>query len=507
MKTQVFCRLLTVAVALGCAWATVSEAQNSFDEFKKRHDAEFADFRAAKTAEYEEFRRKANEEYAAFLNRAWGRQKAQPPKPAPPAPPEPVIVPYEEPKPTPEPAPEPSPKPVVIEDVITPPAPAPQPEPVRPIQDSPEPAPKRAVFTCFGTQMEVRWVDNLKFDVKSARPKDVSAAWKVLSGNRYNDLVKDCLELRRSYVLNDWAYLQMLHSMSSAFMGNDSNEATLLMAFIYCQSGYKMRLGAEGNKLVMLFGSEHLIYKMKFITINAEDFYPFNFNGGGSLDVSSAQFPGEKPMSLVFNTLPKYSVSNSSDRELKSKGYPNMGVVSAVNTNLIKFFDTYPTSALGGDMMTRWAMYANTPISPEVRARVYPQLKEQVAGMSSYEAVSRLLNWVQTAFVYEYDNKVWGEDRAFFSEETLYYPYCDCEDRSILFSRLVRDIVGLDAVLVYYPGHLAAAVDFGNATYGDYLILNGRKFTICDPTYINAPVGKTMPDMDNSSAKAILLER
>lgn len=32
---------------------------------------------------------------------------------------------------------------------------------------------------------------------------------------------------------------------------------------------------------------------------------------------------------------------------------------------------------------------------------------------SQYEAVSRLLNFVQTAFVYEYDDKVWGCDRAF----------------------------------------------------------------------------------------------
>lgn len=55
-----------------------------------------------------------------------------------------------------------------------------------------------------------------------------------------------------------------------------------------------------------------------------------------------------------------------------------------------------------------------------------------------------ILNWVQTGSEYEYDDKVWRHDRAFFAEETLYYPYCDCEDRSILFSRFVRDLLGLD---------------------------------------------------------------
>ncbi len=107
---------------------------------------------------------------------------------------------------------------------------------------------------------------------------------------------------------------------------------------------------------------------------------------------------------------------------------------------------------------------------------------------------------MQTAFVYEYDDKVWGGDRAFFAEESLHYPYCDCEDRSILFTRLVRDLIGLKCVLVYYPGHLASAVQFTDSE------VNGGKFIIADPTYIGATVGATMPDMDNASAKVILLQ-
>lgn len=126
--------------------------------------------------------------------------------------------------------------------------------------------------------------------------------------------------------------------------------------------------------------------------------------------------------------------------------------------------------------------------------------------MSQRYAVEQLLNWVQTAFIYEYDDKIWGKDRTFFPEETLYYPYSDCEDRAILFTRLVRDILGLECLLVYYPGHLASAVCFNEETNGDHIILNGKKYTICDPTYINAPVGITMPGMDNKIAKVILLQ-
>ena len=112
---------------------------------------------------------------------------------------------------------------------------------------------------------------------------------------------------------------------------------------------------------------------------------------------------------------------------------------------------------------------------------------------------------MQTAFEYKTDDEVWGCERSFFPEETLYYPYCDCEDRSIFFSRIVRDLLGLDVVLVHYPGHLATAVHFPATSPGDKISVNGAQFTICDPTFKNASAGRTMPGMDNSTAKIVIL--
>ena len=177
-----------------------------------------------------------------------------------------------------------------------------------------------------------------------------------------------------------------------------------------------------------------------------------------------------------------------------------------VNKNLIDFYNTYPTSEVNGNFITRWAMYANTPMEQKVQKQLYPILQEKIADLNEHDAANKLLNWVQTAFVYEYDDKVWGHDRAFFAEETLFYPYCDCEDRSILFTRIVRDLLGLKCILIYYPGHLASAVCFNQQVKGDYISLNGSKFVVCDPTYIGAPVGLTMPNMDNKSANVIILE-
>ena len=65
--------------------------------------------------------------------------------------------------------------------------------------------------------------------------------------------------------------------------------------------------------------------------------------------------------------------------------------------------------------------------------------------------------------------------------------------------------MGLEVVLLYYPNHLATAVRFNEDVSGDYLTLKGKKFVVCDPTYVNARVGMTMPKMDNSKAIAVTL--
>ena len=223
------------------------------------------------------------------------------------------------------------------------------------------------------------------------------------------------------------------------------------------------------------------------------------------MQIADFAFPNEKHLSLVVTNEPMLTRKESEPRKYIGEGYKTEAMCT-VNTNLVEFFDSYPSSQLDNNPLTRWAIYANTPLDATIKQSLYHALGEAMDGKSYPEAADILLDFVQTAFVYEYDDKVWGGDRPFFAEESLYYPYCDCEDRSILYSRLVRDLLKLDVILVYYPGHLATAVKFNEPLKGDYIQLGEDKYLVCDPTYIGASIGMTMPDMDNKSAKVILLK-
>ena len=480
------------------ALAFYATAQKSLDSYRNKVNGEFEKFREKRQKEFNEYRAKINKEYAEFMRKSWKRidgnkgmeQPIEREKP-------PVTIPDNTPKPIED-------RPLPFDDIVTPPLPQPQPTPIKPIEDLPSIDDKYVDVSDFGVSAHIVFNDNERFRLKSISPCDIADMWVELSDRKYNKTISSCLKMRDDYQLCDWAYLKMLDKICQACLGN-GNESTLLMAFIYCQSGYKMRLACSDSRLYMLFASRHSIYNFCTFRIDGERFYPYDCKDY-SLCIFDHIFPNEKPLSLIIDKPMRLAGNDSELRKLTSSKYPTFTTTTKVNKNVIDFYNDYPRSMLDQNIVSIWAIYANAPFSQEVQAAYYPQLRQLISGLDNEEAVQRILNYVQTSFVYGYDDDVWGHDRAFFPEETLYYPYCDCEDRAIFMSRLVRDLLGLKVILIYYPRHLALAVCFpNNSVKGDCIMLNGEKYLVADPTYIGASLGMTMPNMDNSSAKVILL--
>lgn len=481
---------------------------DSFEAYRRKRQEEFNEYRDRQRREFEEYRRKRNEEFASYLREKW---KGVRPKPLTPKPREEKVPPVVRPREDVTPAPKPKQVPVV--EVVPVPHSEPQPKPVNPIEEVPvtpvTPAQPVVTFSFFGTTDKVRFDRKNLFRLKELDENAIGDAWLKMSEESYTNLLHDCLQLRQKYALCDWAYLTMLRNISESICGKGTNESVALMAYVYCQSGYQMRMAIDRSGLHLLVGSRHHIYDLPYFKLGELCFYPFLRQDEkicNQVQVCGKSFPGEKAMSLLLPHAQGFALDYGDRREIGSKRFPEMHASVRVNQNLMAFYNTYPTSMLDGNVMTRWAMYANTPMAKDVAEQLYPRLRILLQGKSQLEAVNMLLNWVQTGFEYEYDDKLWGGDRAFFAEESLYYPYCDCEDRSILFTRLVRDLLGLKCILVYYPGHLAAAVLFTKSVEGDYIELKGQKYIVTDPTYIGAPAGMTMPSMDNQNAKVILLK-
>lgn len=494
-----------IFIAFALAYSIYADAQKS--AFRTRVDnidhgfgTNYDDFVRGVNRTYETFRDSVNAMYADFMRQAWGSVPVQPGKPKPKDTPVPPVK-YDEKKEQMED----KEQPVIVEPVDT--AVTPQPVPVAPIYENDD-AKDYTSITVFGTSMRVRMADLSSFKLGQGKEKAFAEAFTCLTDKRYNNLIRDCLSNRIQYSLCDWAYYKMLQAIADKACGEGTDEATFVLGVMLNQSGYAVRFAydADTQALCLLVKTSSHLYEKALAVVGEDTFYSLEPIKATVLHVCDVVYPGEKSFSLDISQIPKFADSNTESRKIIGASF-SMNVTSTVNKNLIDFFDTYPASYSDGNFMTKWAYYANTPVCKEVKEQLYPQLKTLIATADKKTAANMLLNWVQTGLKYEYDDVVWGHERSFFAEESLYYPFCDCEDRSILYSHLVRDLLDLDVVLVYYPNHLATAVCFPNETKGDHLTVDGRTFVIADATYIGAPVGRTMPGMDNAVAKVILLRK
>lgn len=499
-------------------FATVTREVATAEEQKKEKsfDDIFNDFAQNATEKFESFRDKCNKEYTDFVRKAWKEFKGEPAE---------VLPEEKEVKPevfepeenktdkflifgklTKKKAKEVLPEPEKTLEAIIPNA-----QPVEEIKEVEIPEDQKEFskmpFNFYGLDLEVRLDETQRINLGKIDPDRIADALQYFSRRDFDNLIYDCQQLKKEYNMCDWAYLQMLRTICDQFCGPNTNEGTLLMGYLYYQSGYKVRFASsigDSPRLYMLLGSKHSIIGKPFYTIDGiKYYYPFE-DIPESVFICQASFPKEQGLSLFIPKSQKMALASTNDRAIQSERYPDLNISVNVNKNLIDFYDTYPVSYLGTNSTTKWVMYAETPLDESIKNQIYPALKKNIEGLSELEAVNHLLNLVQTGLKYEYDEKVWGHDRVFFAEESLFYPYCDCEDRSILFTRLVRDLVGLECVLIYYPGHLASAVHFNeDPKGGSYYEHNGKKFTVCDPTYIRACAGAEMPNMRGLSATLI----
>ena len=495
---------------------TVSVSAQSFEEYKRQQQAKFNSYAQKKTEEFRAYRDRVNAEYADYMRKAWTREEAQAAEPLPkrPEPPKPVVretvdIPRFDAIPIgnvikPVVPDFKKPKPIIPLDelerlVITAPKePAKDEKPQEIVKPKMDVTPEGFAFNWCGQTWRVPLDNQHRFRLKSVNETDVADAWNTLSEAKYGPVVAACLKIRDSYQLPDWGYLHLLEAMGNAFLPGKPNEACLLEMFILSQSGYQVRIARSNGQLYLLVLSSGNIYEYTYLTIGGSKYYVVDKpSGRGSFYVFERDFPRAQPFTWQISKLPLLAGEGKA-RTFHGQRAPELQPTVEISKPLIEFMNGYPRC-------NDWNNYAFASLSEQAKTGLYPALRQSIKGKTKKDAVDILLDFVQTAFEYKTDQEQFGKERPLFGDETLFYPYCDCEDRSILFSILVRELVGLEVVLLNYPEHLATAVCFNENVEGDYFVLDGKRYVVCDPTYIGSHVGEAMPNFKNAKATIIRL--
>ena len=337
---------------------------------------------------------------------------------------------------------------------------------------------------------------NRKCSLNGLNENAIADAYEALCNSDYKPLLADCAQIRKDLRLNDWGVFTLVRQVADTYCGT-ANESIVMQQFLLNEMGYKARMArkATEDKMMLFVATDCSIYAHPYITLNGQNYY--NLSGNNEqcqfymCQKDSPKAKNSVGMQLKEAPLFPGTVVSSTHQAKGSAARVTVDVPKA----LMDFYKDYP--------QCDYSVYFNAPVNAVMENRILSSLAPLVQGRNEADAANILINFVQTAFQYQTDGQQFGYEKPFFVEELFYYPYSDCEDRAMLFSYLVRKLLGLDVVLLDYPEHIATAVRFNGNVSGDYLMVNGWKYTVCDPTYIGASIGMTMPRYKTVSAKVL----
>lgn len=350
----------------------------------------------------------------------------------------------------------------------------------------------------FGFPESVPFSESMKIQDVIAKEKSVALAWDHLSKAEYLPTVEAITDIKDRYGLNDWAVYSLVKKVSEAVYDEyHINQRVVTQMFLLSQLKYKVRAGSVGDELVLLVPFQEKVYQINYISDNELDLYIFAYsptNTSTPLYTFTQDFSmGENLISLTVDA----PMHIGGDMQYKKVNQPlwtdilGSNFTVSINKPYVEFTYDYPQS----DLATYHHSVVDTQTSKEVVRGV--KLKLISEGMTDKEAVSFILNLVQNGFEYKTDYEMFGRAKPLFIEESFYYGANNCKDRVLIFSWLLQQTTDYKTVLLLYPNHVACGVAFGEPVEGDTFTHKGVVYTMCDPTFINAPVGATMPRYKN----------
>ena len=332
-------------------------------------------------------------------------------------------------------------------------------------------------------------------NIISSQECAVADGYEALCRSNYKPLIANCQQAQKDFRLNDWGVFLFVKTAAEALC-NDENSCIVMQQFLLNELGYRAKMARRGdrNQLLLFVATDCMVYGHPYFTKEGLNYY--NINGTEACTFYMCNQDSKKaktPVAMRLNNVPALNSGVVSRQRTNKAG--NVSVSVNVPKSLMDFYASMPQCDYG--------VYAKAPVAGSLAQEVLGTLRPLVQGKSEVDAANLLLNFVQTGFKYATDEEQFGFEKPFFVEELFYYPACDCEDRSVLFGWLVRELLGLDVVYLDYPNHIATAVQFKGDVKGDFLTVDGKRYTVCDPTYIGASIGMTMPNLRSAGVSIL----
>lgn len=415
------------------------------------------------------------------------------------------------PKPTPKPTtPKPTPKPTTPANPTTPATPAvPVPVvptvptvPTPPPAPAPTPAPDRTPkveVEYYGLQIKLPKVD---IPVSKIGEMGNGNAIKALNNSDFEKKALPALkEQIKQMQLPDYFQLELVSHYAKALLPNAGiTERANLMHFMLLLCGFDVRPAFEVSTStpVLLIPFEQMVYARAYFDIDGKKYFCFTPDldklQGDNMRFRTPSFSSPFDQLHSLDLVIRKPLKVKGDAQAYTITQGGITVKGTVNKRLIQMVYKYPQMPV--------PCYAQSVLDEDTRQEVEQQIRSQIGTQATLTNVNRLLHFVQSGFEYATDDDQFGFEKPYFFEELLYYPKCDCEDRSVFYATLLRKVMGVKNHLINFPNHECVSIALpGEEISGSYYEQDGLRYYISDPTYIGANTGLCMPQYRSTAPK------
>ena len=473
----------TLLIGLSACLTLPASANSEYEAWLKQNTMDMNEAQQ----EFQDYMDANDKAFLGFLKQQWKEVDVK----------KPVVL-DEKPKPVLLPsAPKPQPKPITSKPVSEP-ITVVTPKPIKPVTTKPKPQPvmeqpKNTVdVKIFAHHVQIHEDQNLRLTFQGSMNSDsIADFYTQLARHNHDQALSDLQTKAKELRLNPWGTAVLFHRYIQALGVTGHNAQQLTAWYLLVKAGFDARV-AYNQHAFLLMPSKQALYGVTYFTFAGTRYYAVSLDGkqlntGRAYTYSGKHATAKNPLDFDNNQqlLPSSNIQN---KQLSFK-YQGQTHTLSLNYDLgqIELANTTPQLAI--------SQYVHEGLPEQTANELLSQLAPMVKGKSEQDAVNLLLRFVQTAFNYKTDAQQFKQENYLYPVETLHYPYSDCEDRAALFAWLVKSLLDMDAVLLDYPGHIAAAVAFSDKVNGDSWMHNGKRYTVTDPTYINANFGMTMPTL------------
>lgn len=330
----------------------------------------------------------------------------------------------------------------------------------------------------------------------------ISELWLVMADNDVEQPIKALQQASQDLQLDDWGNALLTHKYLISSKKLSQNERQLFTWFYMVKQGFDARVAFDKNEVYLMLNAAQVLYEQKFFTFDKQRYYFVDFAKTRPINIGSVytyelQHSSAKKKVAIDLKIAPVQGENDKVRILKTKiNNQTVSVKAPYNSSYIDFLNYYPQVSM--------QYYFQAELPEQTKVSLLSQLKKDIAGLSELEAANFLLHFVQTSLKYQTDQQQFNYENYLFAGETLHYPYADCEDRSVLYAYLITHLMGNKVVGLQYDGHVATAVALKSKSTGSSFLINNVRYTIADPTFINANVGEVMTGYEGVEPELVI---